>query len=161
MRVSADGSASSDDHGITRYYFVCGNGQRFDAGARVVCTYTRAGSYTVTLEVTDSAGATRRISTTLSVSPQRLTPSLTARTRIAQARSALYRIGVHPGNNTVPAGYSLGSPPRGVRFVISHYAVQTIGIVNGHSQYVYEPLRAGQPIPNAAIVAIVLRPVRT
>jgi serine protease len=50
-----DGSASTDDHGITRYAWDFGDGQTSTAGAVVGHTYASSGTFTVRLTVTDGA----------------------------------------------------------------------------------------------------------
>jgi parallel beta-helix repeat protein len=65
--VTADGSTSSDGQGpIASYRLDCGNGTVTGPGAvsRVTCSYPVAGTYTVRLTVTDSAGHATSISAT-------------------------------------------------------------------------------------------------
>ncbi len=50
-----DGSASTDDHGITRYAWDFGDGQGDTSGAAVGHTYASSGTFTVRLTVTDGA----------------------------------------------------------------------------------------------------------
>src|SRR6266850_572817 len=50
-----DGSASTDDHGITRYAWDFGDGQGDSSGAVVGHTYASSGTFTVRLTVTDTA----------------------------------------------------------------------------------------------------------
>ncbi len=57
----ADGSASTDDHGIVSYQFDWGDGS-ISAGPTASHTYGYEGSYYVTLTVTDAQGQTRSTS---------------------------------------------------------------------------------------------------
>ncbi len=62
--VAFDGSLSTDADGtIASYAWSFGNGTTA-SGAKPTCTYTAAGSYAVTLTVTDDKGATNSTSTT-------------------------------------------------------------------------------------------------
>ncbi len=71
LTVTADASASTDDHGITSYAFAWGDGATTPAQATPTATHTypTAGSYTVTVTVTDTAGQTNTATQTLTVSP--------------------------------------------------------------------------------------------
>ena len=53
-----DGSASTDDHGITRYAWDFGDGLGDTSGAVVGHTYASSGTFTVRLTVTDTANQT-------------------------------------------------------------------------------------------------------
>ena len=55
-RVSLDGTASTDDVGVVAYSWNFGDGSS-GGGARQTHVYHTAGTYTVTLEVTDASGA--------------------------------------------------------------------------------------------------------
>jgi len=67
VAVQFDGSASSDPDGtIASYSWDFGNGTT-DTGATPTATYTEAGTFDVTLTVTDDAGATNTVSTTVEI----------------------------------------------------------------------------------------------
>ncbi|MEJ2453850.1 MAG: S8 family serine peptidase [Candidatus Thiodiazotropha sp.] len=68
LQVSFDAGASSDRDGtLTSYAWSFGDGQN-GSGSTIGHTYTSAGSYTVTLTVTDNAGATGSRTATLTAS---------------------------------------------------------------------------------------------
>lgn len=69
--VTADGSGSTDDHGIVSYGFDCGDGTGVQTGSVATrsCAYAAAGSYTVTLTVTDTRGQSASASGTVEVVP--------------------------------------------------------------------------------------------
>jgi PKD repeat protein len=58
LTCNANGSASSDDLGITQYQWNWGDGQTSSGGPTSSHTYAAAGSNVVTLTVTDTAGQT-------------------------------------------------------------------------------------------------------
>ena len=59
LLVTANGSASTDDHGISTYRFSFGDGTVLTQSSPLAShTYTTAGRYTVVLTVTDGAGLT-------------------------------------------------------------------------------------------------------
>lgn len=72
--VTLDGSASRDPDGsIASYAWNFGNGTS-GSGATPSATYATAGTFTVTLTVTDNAGATNQASTTVTVTPNAQPP---------------------------------------------------------------------------------------
>jgi PKD repeat protein len=76
--VTLDGSASRDPDGsIASYAWNFGNGTS-GSGATPSATYTTAGSFTVTLTVTDNGGATNQASTTVTVTPNTQPPVASA-----------------------------------------------------------------------------------
>ena len=72
--VTLDGSASRDPDGsIASYAWNFGNGTS-GSGATPSATYATAGTFTVTLTVTDNSGATNQASTTVTVTPNTQPP---------------------------------------------------------------------------------------
>jgi MYXO-CTERM domain-containing protein len=72
--VTLDGSASRDPDGsIASYAWTFGNGTG-GSGATPSATYATAGTFTVTLTVTDNGGATNQASTTVTVTPNTQPP---------------------------------------------------------------------------------------
>ena len=68
LLVTADGSASTDDHGVATYRFSFGDGTVLtQASPLATHTYTTARKYVVVLTVTDGAGFTSSQSTTVNV----------------------------------------------------------------------------------------------
>jgi PKD repeat protein len=66
--LTVDGSGSRDSDGsIGSYVWDWGDGSAAGSGVRASHTYTRAGSYTVRLTVTDNAGATASATTTATI----------------------------------------------------------------------------------------------
>ena len=66
--LTVDGGASRDaDGSISAYRWDWGDGTAAGSGVRASHTYTRAGSYTVRLTVTDNAGATASATTTATI----------------------------------------------------------------------------------------------
>ena len=68
LTVTADGSGSTDDHGIASYTFNWGDGTTTAAqtAATATHTYASAGTWTVTLTVTDTASQTANATATVS-----------------------------------------------------------------------------------------------
>lgn len=67
LKISVDGSASSDPEGaVARHGWTFGDSATA-TGAKTSHTYAKAGTYTVTLTVTDAAGATHSTSRSVSV----------------------------------------------------------------------------------------------
>ncbi len=112
LHVTCDASASSDpDDSIVGYAWDFGDGQH-GSGVNVTHTYSTAGSYTLTLTVTDSGGLTGSISHTLSVSsggpppdPSKVAPPVdpTVATRLLDATAFLYT-----GPNPIQTGVAAG-----------------------------------------------------
>jgi PKD repeat protein len=74
LKVSVDGSSSTDDDGtIASYAWNWGDGTAAGSGATASHTYAAAGTYTVTLTVTDDQGATN--TTTRSVTVTNTAPT--------------------------------------------------------------------------------------
>ena len=72
--VTLNGSASRDPDGsIASYAWTFGNGTS-GSGVTPSATYATAGTFTVTLTVTDNGGATNRASTTVTVTPNTQPP---------------------------------------------------------------------------------------
>lgn len=82
LSCTFDGSGSSDNDGqITGYTWAFGDGNQ-DIGATPAYTYISAGSYTVTLTVTDDQGATGQSSQTVTVTDTSGEPSFFENTTI-------------------------------------------------------------------------------
>jgi subtilisin family serine protease len=65
-----DGSASTDDHGVASYSWSFGDGTPVASGSSLKKTshaYTTAGSYSVTLTVTDAAGQSGKLTQTITL----------------------------------------------------------------------------------------------
>jgi len=61
-QCSFDGSSSTDDHGVTMYNWNWGNGRsESHVGATAKNTWSSAGTFSVTLTVTDAGGLTNAI----------------------------------------------------------------------------------------------------
>ena len=71
--ITFDGSPSTDDNGITSYVWDFGDSQNA-TGVEVTHTYDTAGTYTVTLTVTDTGGNTDSDTTIITVSTSIATP---------------------------------------------------------------------------------------
>ena len=68
LRVTADGSASTDDHGVVTYRFSFGDGATVTQNTAIAThIYAAAGNFTVVLTVTDGAGFTASQSTKVTV----------------------------------------------------------------------------------------------
>jgi len=69
-KCSFDASASSDDHGIVTYSWDFGDGSAASTGSaltKVTHAYKAAGTYVVTLKVTDTSGQQASTSQTLKI----------------------------------------------------------------------------------------------
>ncbi len=70
LKVACDGTGSSDPDGkVTAYQWDFGDGSAAVQASQTTHTYSVAGDYTVTLKVTDDAGATATATKTVSVKP--------------------------------------------------------------------------------------------
>jgi PKD repeat protein len=66
-----DGRSSTDDRGIVSYAWSLGNRTGTVTGAVVTTDYKKAGSYTVTLTVSDGVGQTNSVTQTITVTQAR------------------------------------------------------------------------------------------
>jgi parallel beta-helix repeat protein len=73
VTLTADASTSTDTDGtpISTYRFDCGNGTAFgtQSAAKATCSYPTAGSYTVTVTVTDTTGHASSVSAVATIRP--------------------------------------------------------------------------------------------
>lgn len=153
--VTADASGSSDDQPGSTYDIDCGNGAAHAPGSSPTqtCTYPDAGTYTVQLVVTDSAGQTATASSQVTVdAPPKAVLTLSSGTikqgeqviadgsgsTSGSAPIASYRIDC--GNGTAPR---TGTSPsrkctykRTGRFTVSLTTTDTLGHVSSTSRRV-------------------------
>src|SRR6185369_11843636 len=69
LACTADGSASSDDHGISAYQWTWGDNLAGKSGSPASHTFAAAGTYVVTLTVSDTVGQTGSTTRTVTVAP--------------------------------------------------------------------------------------------
>jgi PKD repeat protein len=117
--ISVDGSKSSDaDGSVASYKWYWGDGTSAGRGATARHTYTKAGTFTVTLIVTDNSGATGKATTTATVTaPASQPPPTTAKDIVLTAANVSIVRGDwrRVGSTQSPAGQALASVQRGVQ----------------------------------------------
>jgi len=144
--VTLNASASSDDQGITEWYFVCGNGQQFTQTPPVAssaqCDYERAGKYNASVTVFDQQGLSSTATTTVVVGGR--IPNTFAQETVSMARSRLYARGIHPGDNITGK-----TPPRGYHYAFAYYAFKTSAG--------YPKVYPGRVVPYGQLVYVICR----
>ena len=151
--VRANAAASTDDQGVVRYTFSWGDGtpgtDTTDSAAEH--QYKKAGHFTVAVSATDAEGAQGKATAHLNITAPPITPAITSRETIAQARAAIRLPGDTDAANIYPKGDN-ATPPAGKKYVPSGRYLLHLG--SG-----IRWLRTRDPIAKGSRVSVEIRAV--